>query len=81
MLNPRPTNEQLMIEYRVRFRTAMKIKKGELKRPYRCEECNKYTHISAHHPDYDKPNLIQWLCSKCHSQKRRDRRNIHKMRK
>ena len=30
-----------------------------------CEHCGA-ENSEAHHPDYDKPMAVQWLCRKCH---------------
>jgi len=49
---------------------AMAIKKGTLIRPSQCSKCLKHNSevgkIEAHHPDYNKPLEVQWLCKKCH---------------
>lgn len=34
--------------------------------PSRCELCGRTKVLERHHPDYDKPLEIQWLCKKCH---------------
>lgn len=47
------------------------LRKKELIRPNRCSICNiLHLKIEAHHPDYDKPYYIIWVCPKCH-------RNLH----
>lgn len=57
----RPTNE---LKAETRNRTRYLISKGILKR-MPCEKCGN-PKTEAHHPDYSKPTLIQWLCFKCH---------------
>ena len=49
------------------------IKKGIVIRRTICETCgqggkfkNGRTAIQAHHPDYNKPLDVMWLCQKCH---------------
>jgi uncharacterized protein with PIN domain len=49
------------------------IKKGVIKTKKRCENCKKVkvfkdgrTGVHAHHPDYNKPLEVIWLCQKCH---------------
>ena len=43
-------------------RYAKKIKKLS---PLACENCGGIKTV-AHHPDYDKPEFIKWLCGPCH---------------
>jgi hypothetical protein len=38
-----------------------------VKRPSVCSECGKHAQIHAHHPDYDKPLDVIWLCGSCHN--------------
>lgn len=49
------------------------IKKGVVKRLQFCEQCGSRgqfkdgrTSIQAHHPDYNDPLRVLWLCQKCH---------------
>lgn len=35
--------------------------------PEACEICGAEK-TEAHHPDYERPGLVQWLCRKCHNQ-------------
>ena len=49
------------------------IRKGIVERETICETCGdagKFkdgrTKIQAHHPDYNKPLSVMWLCQKCH---------------
>lgn len=49
------------------------VRKGILVRPDSCQECglggtfkDGRTNIQAHHPDYNKPLEVQWLCQPCH---------------
>ena len=49
------------------------IKKGIVQRQTYCEQCGdrgKFkdgrTAIQAHHPDYNDPLQVMWLCQKCH---------------
>ena len=53
--------------------TEEAIERGKLVRPDNCEVCGKFykfkdgrTAIQAHHPDYNKPLEVMWLCQKCH---------------
>lgn len=42
------------------------IERGIIKRPNRCESCWKECVPEAHHPDYNRPLYVVWLCKKCH---------------
>ncbi len=54
----------------VRSRTRMRVNRGKIiKTP--CIICLSEKNLESHHPDYSKPDLIAWLCRKCH-------RSIHK---
>ena len=46
------------------------IRNGRLKRSIYCEECGLLTKTEGHHPDYNKPLKVNWLCKTCHT-------NIH----
>ena len=42
------------------------IRDGKIERKTQCERCPSTKNIEKHHPDYDKPLEIVWLCSVCH---------------
>ena len=42
------------------------MKSGKIKRPSICHACLRECKPDAHHPDYNRPFLIQWLCKSCH---------------
>ena len=44
------------------------IRRGELVRASKCENCGKNQNIEAHHDDYNKPMSIRWLCKNCHGE-------------
>lgn len=43
--------------------------KGVIKRPTNCENCNSSEELEAHHNDYSKPLIVEWLCIECHNKK------------
>lgn len=43
------------------------IKSGKLKREP-CEHCGTNEDVQGHHPDYNKPLEVIWLCPCCHGQ-------------
>ena len=47
------------------------VRDGRLIKSDRCTLCLSIENIEGHHPDYDKPLEVVWLCRKCH-------RNYHK---
>ena len=46
------------------------IRDGKLLRPSQCSQCGATGDIEAHHPDYDKPLDVVWLCIPCHGETR-----------
>lgn len=62
------------IKYKVRHKVFAALKNGTLKKPLKCEKCNKKLFLEGHHPDYSKPLKVIWLCKKCHIET--DRLNI-----
>ena len=41
-------------------------KRGEIKIPSRCSSCGVECRPEGHHPDYNKPLDVIWLCRDCH---------------
>jgi hypothetical protein len=42
------------------------LKNGSIKPPDYCVICHKMKRLVAHHPDYDKPLDVLWICLSCH---------------
>ena len=46
------------------------FRSGVLVRPAKCSACKGIPYrvgvIQAHHPDYEKPLAVMWLCQRCH---------------
>jgi predicted nucleic acid-binding Zn ribbon protein len=70
LMDPRKEQARSLVKIAVRY--------GILKRPPRCEHCQKEPpkrrskgaktwKLAAHHEDYDKPVDVVWLCPYCHS--------------
>ncbi|WCO82066.1 hypothetical protein vBPpSSYP_84 [Pseudomonas phage vB_PpS_SYP] len=49
---------------------AKLVKKGLILKPCECQECGETSTnprgIHGHHDDYSKPDVVRWLCAKCH---------------
>lgn len=43
------------------------LRTGRLVRPSECSGCRTPGRPEAHHPDYDKPFEVVWLCRPCHT--------------
>lgn len=64
------------------------VKRGIIKRPLKCEKCGGVkifcdgrSGIQGHHPDYNKPLEVMWLCQPCHNEWHRNNRAIMERRK
>jgi hypothetical protein len=42
------------------------VRKGEIKKPTKCDDCKKKDVLQGHHEDYLQPLVVQWLCVDCH---------------
>lgn len=48
---------------------AYQVKTGKVIKPTSCQRCGRSNcRIVAHHPDYDQPDMVKWVCSRCHRQ-------------
>ncbi len=57
------------LHYIVHCLTHRALRQGLIQRKSICEKCGKSgtpQQIQAHHPDYNQPYFIKWLCAKCH---------------
>lgn len=59
------------IKERAHKRVAEALVSGRLVRPQECSQCDSTENIQGHHPDYEKPYDVVWLCRNCHI-------NLHK---
>ena len=52
---------------RARQLVAWALENHILSKPTKCEWCGKEVDwIEAHHHDYNKPMLVEWVCKRCH---------------
>jgi hypothetical protein len=58
-------------KYRAKYIAQHAYERGELKKPKRCQKCNKIKRLDRHHPNYAFPLRIEWLCRVCHKEKHR----------
>lgn len=42
------------------------LKGGRIKKLSECEHCGSNNNVKAHHPNYNYPLFVVWLCCKCH---------------
>lgn len=61
-----PPRVEPLTRAQARQRLGYAVHAGRVKRPERCERCNKRTHVNGHHHDYSKPLDVEWLCRSCH---------------
>lgn len=58
--------------YREKFKPQAKekarqaYKNGLIQKPLFCEKCHEKKPLDKHHPDYNKPLEVMWLCRSCH---------------
>ena len=55
-------------QYPLRTRVRLRARRAYRKAPETCQMCGHppRTRLERHHPDYDLPLLIVWLCKSCH---------------
>jgi hypothetical protein len=46
----------------------MRLRRGHITKPDRCDRCRLQKRLDSHHPDYAQPDLVAWLCRSCHMQ-------------
>ena len=62
----RPAYEDKEKQIRANGLINMRVRRGALEKPQCCEECKQKKKLDAHHPDYDFPDQVVWLCRSCH---------------
>lgn len=53
-------------QYKARGIIFRAVRAGTMKAPENCTGCSLPKKLQAHHPDYNKPLDVIWLCSRCH---------------
>ena len=57
--------------YKSRKKFQYALYKGKITRPNNCQKCGVVCKPNGHHPNYDKPFEIAWLCNSCHGKAHR----------
>lgn len=55
---------------RVQAKTKRMIALGIINKPNFCQRCGMIGKIDTHHPDYNNPDLLEFLCRSCHIKER-----------
>lgn len=73
--------ELTFVTFEIAWGTTQKTTPGKLVRraiergaltPQSCCVCGSDHYVVAHHEDYSKPNVIAWLCKRCHVKRHRE---------
>lgn len=51
------------------------LRTGEIVKADSCAWCGSDHRIEGHHPDYNRPTMVVWLCQRCHRKHHADYRN------
>jgi hypothetical protein len=83
LLNPgraREIDRNNRIKYSVKKSATSKLHSailcGRIIKPNKCTRCPSTVNIQGHHPDYDKPLDVIWLCAICH---KLEHKKIHQL--
>jgi predicted DNA-binding protein YlxM (UPF0122 family) len=69
IFNKAAHNARMTIKYAIR--------RGRLIKPKTCQRCETKRPLEAHHPDYNKPLEVLWLCISCHNLIHPHHNNVH----
>ena len=58
--------EQNPEKSKAKYMLANAIKSGKIQKSSYCETCFRDGKLHGHHPDYNKPLTVVWLCPSCH---------------
>lgn len=59
-------NRQNQKARRAQRKVSYALETGRLEKPNGCEWCGSSGPLDGHHPNYEKPLLVMWLCRSCH---------------
>lgn len=45
----------------------MRVSRRAINKPTICEICGISGKLDGHHPDYNNPDIVKWLCRSCHA--------------
>ena len=65
--NYRDRHPENIIKDKARQEIRWMIARGETERADNCSKCGKKCKTVGHHPDYNKPREVEWLCPRCHT--------------
>jgi len=57
------------------------VKRGEIMKKKNCEKCGLEKKLQGHHPDYNKPLDVVFLCHKCHEIEHKKLSNVADLQK
>lgn len=55
------------------------VMSGLISKPSNCNKCCAHGKIEGHHPDYSKPLKVIWLCTSCHKELHRLKREQQRL--
>ena len=58
--------KKLYYKQKARLFLNLNVRMGRIKKPTKCQVCNKKSKVEGHHKDYKKPLDVIWLCRNCH---------------
>lgn len=56
--------------YKARTAVGNAVRDGKIRKPKKCQRCNRKVRLEAHHHDYSKPLEVEWVCVECHATER-----------
>lgn len=61
-------------ETRDKRRAQQMARRSAPPKPMLCQDCGSRPPCDKHHPDYDRPTVIVWLCRSCHMKRHAEER-------